>query len=329
MAQSKLSSLSSIVSAVKGLYVETSQSALAREALMEFYLAFAPGPQGACMTLQGVSGSGKTTVLRNFLEQDIPQLAGDEEGRAIYVEVPAMCSPKSVAQAILQALGDPLWHKGSGTDLKYRIGNILKQKGYRLLALDECQHMIESRSDRVLYDVADWLKSAINLWSIPVILSGLPKIQSIIDANDQLNGRKFRGAELGPISWKVKEEQRDYRLVLKRYDECLPFPQKAGLEDTQTAKTIHFLTDGLFGKTNRLIILAAINSARLKKESITAAALGMAFEELRNGNDELKENPFLNSGARESDLVDISTDSRKPLKPSGALHRALSTKSAA
>lgn len=322
----KAALLSTITTAIKTMYVETAQSALARERLTEFFLAFSPAQQSACMTLEGVSGSGKTTLLKNFLMHDVPRLVGGDGGSALYVEVPSKCSQKSVAQAILQALGDPLWQKGSGTDLKYRIGKILREKNYRILALDECQHMIESRNDRVLYDVADWLKSAINLWSIPVVLSGLPKIRAIIEANDQLDGRTFRSGRLHALRWDDKDEQRDYRVVLKRYDETLPFAQRAGLEDPQIARKIHYLTDGLLGRTARLVILAAINAARVGSPAITSEALGEAFEELRTARDELKDNPFLkgSTSARPGGENDASPE--MPLKPSAALHRELSAR---
>jgi len=275
------------------------------------------------MTLHGASGSGKTTLLKSFLCHDVPKLAGGEAGRALYVEVPSKCTLKSVAQAILQALGDPAWNKGSGTDAAYRIGRILNAKGYRLLALDECQHMIESRNNRVHYDVADWIKSAINSWSIPVILSGLPKIQEIIAANDQLDGRRFRSAELGPMHWDVKNDQRDYRFVLKRCDEALPFPQRAGLEDVTIAKNIHYLADGLLGKTTKLIILAAMNAARGGLPAITTESIGRAFEELRGAADDVKGNPF---SAAMNRPTGAAYSSPERLKPSGALHRELSTK---
>jgi hypothetical protein len=327
MSEYITSILSHIMSAVKGLFVETAQSDAARQTLREFFLSFYGTGLGGCMTLQGVSGSGKTTLLKNFLTNDIPRLANTKESRALYVELPSKCSPKSVAQAILQALGDPAWFKGSGSDLKYRIGKLIHKKGYCLLALDECQHLIEARSEKVLYDVADWLKSSINLWSIPVILSGLPKLQAIIEANDQLDNRTFRSAMLGPIDWSISDQRRDYRLILKRIDESLPFAQRAHLEDPTVAKSIHSIADGLLGKTAKLIILAATIANRAGHQTITTESLGKAFDELRREQDESKANPFLDATSKAQPAGEKPTASERPLQPSEALHRALSTKS--
>lgn len=318
--------LSRVTDAVKGLFVQTAQSEAARLILREFFLMFNGTGLGGCMTLQGVSNSGKTTLLKNFLAHDVPRLANTEGARTLYVELPSKCSPKSVAQAILQAMGDPAWFKGSGSDLKYRIGKLIQKKGYCLLALDECQHLIEARSEKVLYDVADWLKSSINLWAIPVILSGLPKLQAIIEANDQLDNRTFRNAKLGPIDWSVGDQRRDYRLILRRIDECLPFAQRAHLEDPTVAKTIHAFADGLPGKTAKLIIVAATIANRNGHQTITTESLGMAFDEQRRAQDESKTNPFLDAPSKAQLAGAEPASPNKPLKPSGDLHRELSLK---
>ena len=62
--------------------------------------------------------------------------------------------------------------------------------GTEIIMLDEFQHAIETKSNKVVYDIADWIKTLINKAKIPIVLFGLPWSSYVLDVNHQL-ARRF------------------------------------------------------------------------------------------------------------------------------------------
>ena len=67
-----------------------------------------------CMSLEGPTGAGKTTLIKDYARQ-FPR---DETGPAtripvFYLETPSPVTVKGLAQKLLEELGDPAAHKGN------------------------------------------------------------------------------------------------------------------------------------------------------------------------------------------------------------------------
>ena len=141
---------------LRELYVPTARTSEARQRLMDFHEAGRMSPEKRCFFLSGPAGTGKSRILKAFIDEDIAKASS--AGKVAYVEVPSPCTIKSVSESILEALKDPYAHLGTTAMKSKRIGARLREEGYTLLIFDEAQHMVETKNMKVISAVADWLK---------------------------------------------------------------------------------------------------------------------------------------------------------------------------
>lgn len=156
-----------------------------------------------CMALEGQTGVGKTTIVKEFSRR---YPAYDVEDRTIvpvlYVETPSPATVKDMAITMLTALGDPLPGHGTTATLNYRLSHLIRECQVELVILDEFQHLIDSETNRVLNKVSDWLKSLIKTTNVPYLVVGIEgRVEPILRANAQLS-RLFAVREvLRPFEW--------------------------------------------------------------------------------------------------------------------------------
>ena len=118
-----------------------------------------PGGEKACMPLIAPSGTGKTTIVRSFVEQKNTKEAL-LEGRipVLHVTLKALATRKSFAHDILIAIREFGFETGPniGTEnfLQERVRVCLQASKIELLIVDEFQHLASSRSEHVIYAVA-------------------------------------------------------------------------------------------------------------------------------------------------------------------------------
>ena len=145
-----------------------------------------------CVLVTGETGTGKSEFIKKYLAK-YPRV--EEEQRT---KIPVLVSllpkarhPKPVVAQLLRDLGDPLNGTGGDTEqLTHRLITLLKGTGTEIIILDEFQHAIETKSNKVVYDIADWIKTLINKAKIPIVLFGLPWSSYVLDVNHQL-ARRF------------------------------------------------------------------------------------------------------------------------------------------
>jgi hypothetical protein len=145
-----------------------------------------------CILVTGETGTGKSEYIKKYCANH-PRI--EEAGRTkILVLVsllPKVRHPKPVVSQLLRDLGDPLGGTGGDTEeLTDRLVTLLKATGVELIIIDEFQHAIETKSNKVVYDISDWIKILITKAKIPVVLFGLPYSSYILDVNPQL-ARRF------------------------------------------------------------------------------------------------------------------------------------------
>ena len=82
------------------------------------------------MMLLGDPGTGKTTLLHricaSYPHKDHAEFT---EIQVLYAEVPAACTIKKLAGAMLQAMGSPFWNKGTEEDRTFQLQTLLRGKG--------------------------------------------------------------------------------------------------------------------------------------------------------------------------------------------------------
>ena len=174
------------------------------------------------LQIVGQTGSGKTSLAK-WYEQQFPRTEheGQKRIRVLRLKTPESPTVKSLAEAMLRALGDPWAHKGTASEKTERIIHLCKMCGVELLIIDEIQHFIEGNRHVELMRVTDWLKTLIDDLGIPVVLVGLPRSIAVTRSNPQLRRRFAAPYYFAPFQFNTGEQQREFRGLLKAFGQDL------------------------------------------------------------------------------------------------------------
>lgn len=234
---------------------------------------------GACESLLLVAqtGSGKTTVLQHYAARHPrSRHAGTTRVPVLLVATPPAPSVKTFAEAFLTALGDPLADRGTASWKTQRVVHYLRACGVELLFVDEFQHFHDGRRRTESHHVADWLKNLINEIQIPVVLSGLPRAVSVVNANPQLRRRFSAPRYLRPFAFDTVAGQHEFRAVLKQLRGLIPI-ECVELHEANLARRFHFATNGLIDFLIKILDEAVSRCAAETAGKVELRTLEAAF----------------------------------------------------
>lgn len=252
-----------------------------------------------CMLVTGETGTGKSEFIKQYLSSNKP--VAEEERTKIPVLVsliPKVKHPKPVVAQLLRDLGDPL--EGMGGDsssLLHRLITLLKGTSVELIILDEFQHLIETKSNQVVYDIADLIKILVSKAKIPVVLFGLPWSSHILTVNSQLE-RRFR-LQHKLINYTL-DTFNDFQKFLGKVQEKLPIKPEMDLRLHENAFRFFAASEGNVANLMNCIIRpaaidaiddASITDLKENKVLITNKKFAMALKHHSQVRNEL--NPFL------------------------------------
>ncbi|WP_186092671.1 TniB family NTP-binding protein [Burkholderia gladioli] len=228
------------------------------------------------LALVGPSGSGKSTVLKGYRDQ-FP--AHEELIRRViptlYVEVPSAPTVKSLAEAILLAMGAAIPPGSTGARLTECIVTLVEACGVELIFLDEFQHFADGAKRRLL-EVSDWLKGLLNRLQVSVVLAGLPSLLRVLEVNQQLRRRFSRVVRLRPFSTANKPDIGTFVGVAKALMTDMPLPC-ANLDQIGFIQQLHFATGGLVDYMCKIIGGAYRIAASRKAHFIDVSDFAKAF----------------------------------------------------
>jgi len=229
------------------------------------------------LQIVGQTGSGKTTLVR-WYEQHFPrhQVDGTLIIPVLYVETPEAPSIKSLAEAVLTALGDPWAQKGTAAEKTERILYLCRACGVQLIVIDEIQHFIDGDRRSELMRLTDWLKRLINMLERPVVLCGLPRSMLVTRANPQLRRRFAAPYYLEPFRFDAKEQQLQFRGLLKALSAELP-DGSIDLSAHAEACRMYFATCGLIDYVVKLIDDSVSRGGSGSSGAITREDLAASF----------------------------------------------------
>jgi DNA transposition AAA+ family ATPase len=211
------------------------------------------------------TGMGKTKLIQEYLKKEynqsyVQKYEGGEKTitPALYVSVPDDTGSRAAPMAILDALNDPLYAKGTRAELNIQFANKARDCGVELIIIDEFQNAIETGTDKVIYKVAEWVKTIINRTNIPVILLGMPWALDVVELNSQLESRF-------PIKHHIKMYGKnnfaDWIKFLQKLDKKLPFDSLSGLNEPKLAYRLMAASQGKIGYLMKRIIRPAARIA--------------------------------------------------------------------
>lgn len=230
------------------------------------------------LLLVGQTGSGKTTIL-DYYAQRFPRKRLKTH---VEVPVPKVVTPegptvKSLAEAVLLALGDPMASKGTATAKTDRIVYFVDQCRVQLLAFDEFQHFHDGHRVAESKRVSDWLKNLMQRTGKPIVLCGLPRSIAILNSNPQLR-RRFKAPHyIEPFGFATESEQTLFRAILAQLQELLPEGCIA-LSEPETARRFYYATHGLMDYVIKILDDAASRPGSGPAGAISMPDLAAAFK---------------------------------------------------
>ncbi|MDR7270664.1 energy-coupling factor transporter ATP-binding protein EcfA2 [Pelomonas saccharophila] len=226
------------------------------------------------LVVVGESGTGKSTLCR-WLAAAYPMQRLTERNvvPVLVVAVPAAATIASMAEAILTSLGDPAPNRGTISEKARRIVKLVHGCKVEIILIDEAQHISDRGQSHTHYMVADWLKVLIDGMGVPTVFLGLPRVETLIQANEQLRRRFSNRLRLSL----GQDESRTVR------EECLELFQSLGQSLPLRLSAEPFPLDDL---GVRLYYASDGRIAHIKK--LLGGALRLAIEE---GHDAIE--PFL------------------------------------
>ena len=252
-----------------------------------------------CMLVTGETGTGKSEFIKQY-KNHFPSREEEERTKipVLVSLIPKAKHPKPVVSQLLRDLGDPL--DGNGGDsiaLTHRLITLLRGTGVELIILDEFQHLIETKSNQVVYDIADLIKILVSKAKIPVVLFGLPWSSHILTVNSQLE-RRFR-LQHKLINYTL-DTFNDFQKFLGKVQEKLPIKPEMDLRLHENAFRFFAASEGNVANLMNCIIRpaaidaiddASITDLKENKVLITNKKFAMALKHHSQVRNEL--NPFL------------------------------------
>lgn len=138
----------------------------------------------------GPSGVGKSSLIAT-LSRAYPQTRtnGRLLAPVLIVEVPQSASAKQLPISVLQALGLQVTRNmtvGSMFDLMQKQ---MELAGTRVVVFDEISHLVDEGSRVPPRAASDWLKALVDKTKVALIVFGIPRLERLFSANEQLRRR--------------------------------------------------------------------------------------------------------------------------------------------
>jgi len=246
---------------VKNLFVEHDRFKEAITAVGRFHLPVSGGAPdyGVLSVLCGESRTGKSYVLERYGNR-FP-LSEIEQGvirRVVYVDMPADCTLRAVAEQIADALNISYTQRMNTRGLIGLILRALREQRVEFLMFDEFQEAFDANLKKTLKDVRSFLRKILNLRSLNVCVAGLIETYDLIAADKQLKGRGLLPYhQLPAYDWNNSNDQKLFRLLCDSIDDRLPFRAKSNLGSTALAQRLYWVSDGIIGLLKEFVFAAA------------------------------------------------------------------------
>lgn len=233
---------------------------------------------GGGLLLTGPSGAGKSTMVRayhaNFARQ---YLAERTAVPVLLVSVPSSPTAKSLAGAILQALGQKKAHRGTAPEKTTLIYDLFAKCGVEMVLLDEFQHLFYPPTLNAFRDVTDWLKNFLEDTKVGMVACGLSAAEMVVNSNEQLARRFSERIRLSPFAMEDEADFQEFRGILKALQALLPLPTDLPLYEANLARRIYICSYGLFDYVVKVLEGAISVASSAGIECIDCQVMAEAF----------------------------------------------------
>lgn len=230
----------------------------------------------------GPSGVGKSSLI-STLSRDYPETRID--GRryipVLVVEVPQSATAKLLPKSVLRALG----LQGTGSMTAGALFDLmvtqLRIAGTRVIIFDEISHLVDEGSRVPPRAASDWLKSLTDTLDLTLILFGIPRLERLFAANEQLRRRASPARNFFPYDASDTQEMSSYFSCVINYArlfEAAGYP--ISVNNRVLTQQSYLLTGGLIGVLADFMRELASLMANEAPRAITYADCQRALEEV-------------------------------------------------
>ncbi|MTD33059.1 AAA family ATPase [Paludibacterium sp. dN 18-1] len=203
----------------------------------------------------GESGTGKSSLCR-WLTNKYPKVIATDRDilPVLFVSIPPGGTVPNLAESILAALGDPDPSQGKNSVKTARIVKLCAQCKVELLLLDEAQHLHDRGQAGTHYYVADWLKSLLDALQIPAVFLGLPRLETLLQVNEQLRRRFTQRLHLSLGQGEAADIHHESLQLFVSLGACLSIPlTPAPFSWDELGMRIFFASDGRVAYVKKLL----------------------------------------------------------------------------
>lgn len=223
-------------------------------------------------TVLGPSRVGKTMLIqalaRRYPERSVD---GVRQVPVLVVPVPTPASPKQLPQSVLKALGAPIPASVASTALMFeRMSRQLKLAGTRVILFEEASHIVDTGTRLPPRAAGDWFKQLMDQLNISVVLFGVPRLERLLESNEQLRYRCGAVIRFNPYAWKDANEQRQFVSCIGTYVRIFEesgwrfnFPPKALVHNS------YLLSGGLIGVVSKFMSRLAFDARSRESRDIS------------------------------------------------------------
>jgi hypothetical protein len=250
-----------------------------------------------CMSLEGVTGAGKSTLIRDYVAL-FPRVEQAEGTRIpiFYAETPSPVTVKGMAATLLTHLGDPAAHHGTLWSMNFRLIHLMVDCQVELVILDDFHHLIDKETNCILEQVSDWLKVLIKETGIPFLVVGIEgKVECILEANAQLSRLFALRQALEPFRYDPSDESsiQEFGRFVQYAEQAIGVPLPVAIPRLELLHRLYNATDGVVGNLMNLLRYATLLTRQDDQEAITLSTLATAFNKRLAKHLKKKSNPFL------------------------------------
>jgi hypothetical protein len=268
----------------------------ARRRLDKLYERAPNSPDPLCLAVLGESRTGKSRLFEEFRADHPTYRIG--EGLCVpvlYVSATARPTVPGLVETMLYAIGDPRWNKDPEPQQTLRLYQLLRETQCRMVVVDEFQQIYDKNSEKVSYEVADWLKRLADQKKFALVCAGLPRGRAVIQLNEQLVGRFLAPVQLPRFDWKKDEDKDEFAGILDAFRAQIATEfEIVDLGNPEMAFRCYCATGGLMGYLTKLLNEVVSEASENRRKKITLAHLHDAHEAATwlTAKVHLAENPF-------------------------------------